>query len=563
MNLTWNQGDHHGLVWPRGAALLDGSVEPAAVNAVHARLGDGVALTEFFTMLSEETGRSLLELPGFAVAVLGATGAHVAARGGFVVRTRGHESAQEVSGAGVSTWSEARVDSLDVIELLALDQASGDEPSLSRPITGGVVPAAALTGRGGPAPAAAEPAEIGVPAAAAEILVEGDASMTRTPEPEEEPVPEAETTHTPEPDQAEMLDPSAPSAADAPFGHLWVDHTTHHLVEDAAVRTSGEGLVGLPEIADPMAEPAMIPGPAEEDTGDEVADAPADAPARRSADRPGSDLSVTLMPSVAEEDLVVPDSRSASNDVRNGRADTSPEPEGLITSVPFTRPTSAASAPATAEGPLVEEVPASRQGMPDADLGEEHLGHPEEAERQEEKELPEDLEHVAHEEDHDGMTTLGLIDPSLPGPRLLAVLCGSGHANPTHRATCRVCQEPLGGPSQQIDVPLVGVMTTSDGQRIELSGPVRVGRDPRATRFQGDVPPRLLPMPHAHVSANHLEIQVEGWSVMVQDLRSTNGSYLRRHGEPPVRLPETPQVLVSEDVVDLGHGVHLTFSELP
>ncbi|MCF6378470.1 FHA domain-containing protein [Nocardioides KLBMP 9356] len=75
--------------------------------------------------------------------------------------------------------------------------------------------------------------------------------------------------------------------------------------------------------------------------------------------------------------------------------------------------------------------------------------------------------------------------------------------------------------------------------------------------------PRLLPLPHSHVSGTHLEIRLEGWSVMVADLGSTNGTFLQRPGQPTVRVSETPQLLHSDDVVQLGHGVDLRFEALP
>jgi len=164
--------------------------------------------------------------------------------------------------------------------------------------------------------------------------------------------------------------------------------------------------------------------------------------------------------------------------------------------------------------------------------------------------------------DHDGYT---LADLPLPDASddVLAVLCDSGHANPPHRATCRVCSTALHSEARPVARPALGKIVTSAGETVPLTGPVVVGRDPRAARFQGTEIPRTVILPAGHISANHLEIRLEGWNVLAVDLSSRNGSFLRRHGQPPVRLPETPQLLVSGDVVDLGHGVQLTFEELP
>ncbi len=149
------------------------------------------------------------------------------------------------------------------------------------------------------------------------------------------------------------------------------------------------------------------------------------------------------------------------------------------------------------------------------------------------------------------------------GPLVLGLLCGSGHANPTHRTDCRVCGLSLSGEGVRMPIPPLGWLHTSAGESIELVQNVVAGRDPRASRIEGAAMPRLLPLPHSHVSGTHVEIRLEGWSVLVADLRSTNGTFLQRAGQPVLRISATPQLLVSGDVVQLGHGVDLRFEELP
>ena len=51
--------------------------------------------------------------------------------------------------------------------------------------------------------------------------------------------------------------------------------------------------------------------------------------------------------------------------------------------------------------------------------------------------------------------------------------------------------------------------------------------------------------------------------MLVRDLGSSNGSYLRRHGNPPIRLPESDTPLVPGDVIDLGHGVFINLDRIP
>ena len=178
-------------------------------------------------------------------------------------------------------------------------------------------------------------------------------------------------------------------------------------------------------------------------------------------------------------------------------------------------------------------------------------------------------------EHHDGHTALEAPDSTVldayvaqsavsgSEPMVLGVSCPAGHGNPVHRTTCRVCDQPLDGESIRMPRPGLGWLHTSAGESIELVQNVLAGRDPRASRIQGPVLPRLLPLPHGHISGTHLEIRLEGWSVLVADLRSTNGTFLQRAGQPTLRISEAAQLLMSGDVVQLGHGVDLRFEALP
>ncbi|BDZ41258.1 hypothetical protein GCM10025865_05570 [Paraoerskovia sediminicola] len=65
--------------------------------------------------------------------------------------------------------------------------------------------------------------------------------------------------------------------------------------------------------------------------------------------------------------------------------------------------------------------------------------------------------------------------------------------------------------------------------------------------------------PEQDISRSHVEIRLEGWHVLVDDLGTTNGTVLHRPGQPPRRLqPGVPEIASSGDVVDLGDGVTLT-----
>ncbi|HWS57724.1 MAG TPA: FHA domain-containing protein, partial [Actinotalea sp.] len=186
-------------------------------------------------------------------------------------------------------------------------------------------------------------------------------------------------------------------------------------------------------------------------------------------------------------------------------------------------------------------------------------------------------------DDHDGETILsselaairaqrasgGSVPPGaapVSGPSVLARVCPDGHANPPQSAQCRVCGTALEVDAVRVARPRLGRVRLSTGESLDLDSPVVLGRSPRVGRVAGpDVPrPVVVPSPTREISGTHLAIRLEEWHVLVADLDSSNGTVLRRPGQPPQRLQPREQVLVrTGDVVDLGDGVVLTFEDLP
>jgi pSer/pThr/pTyr-binding forkhead associated (FHA) protein len=73
-----------------------------------------------------------------------------------------------------------------------------------------------------------------------------------------------------------------------------------------------------------------------------------------------------------------------------------------------------------------------------------------------------------------------------------------------------------------------------------------------------------VPSPQQDISRSHVEIQIEGSHVIARDLDTTNGTMLRRPGQPPLRLTVSDSVLaISGDVLDLGDGITVTFRDIP
>lgn len=111
--------------------------------------------------------------------------------------------------------------------------------------------------------------------------------------------------------------------------------------------------------------------------------------------------------------------------------------------------------------------------------------------------------------------------------------------------------------------PAVPAASTSHGFRIgdravvTLDVPALIGRRPTAPRVPGAVFPRLVRVasPLNEVSSTHVELRQEGNSVIVTDLRSTNGTVVRMPGSRPVKLRQGESLVVRAGTqVDIGDG---------
>lgn len=88
-----------------------------------------------------------------------------------------------------------------------------------------------------------------------------------------------------------------------------------------------------------------------------------------------------------------------------------------------------------------------------------------------------------------------------------------------------------------------------------LDRPSYIGRRPSAPRVVSGAVPRLVrvPSPLREVSSSHLEVRQVGASVVVTDLRSTNGSVVMLPGAERRKLRQGESVVVSPGtLVDIG-----------
>ncbi len=152
------------------------------------------------------------------------------------------------------------------------------------------------------------------------------------------------------------------------------------------------------------------------------------------------------------------------------------------------------------------------------------------------------------------------------GPLVLARVCPQGHANPSTYSHCGRCGDPLPGDGVQVRRPRLGRMRLSTGELIDLDQSLVVGRQPSVSRVQGAVMPKLIQVasPSGDISRSHVEVRLEGWHVMLCDLKATNGTVLVREGQPPRRLAQGEMaILLDGDIAEVGDGISLRFEEIP
>ena len=148
----------------------------------------------------------------------------------------------------------------------------------------------------------------------------------------------------------------------------------------------------------------------------------------------------------------------------------------------------------------------------------------------------------------------------IAAPPVRASICPQGHANPPEIRECLICAQPLTGVFSYVRRPALATLTLSSGAAVEVAGDVVVGRAPQPPRG-GDphiVALVAVPSPQHMVSRSHLMLTISGWSILAQDLGSSNGTVLARPGATPVLLGSgMPTPVFMGDLMDVGDGVTL------
>ena len=148
----------------------------------------------------------------------------------------------------------------------------------------------------------------------------------------------------------------------------------------------------------------------------------------------------------------------------------------------------------------------------------------------------------------------------IAAPPVRASICPQGHANPPELRECLICSQPLTGVLSYVRRPALATLTLSTGAAVEVAGDVVIGRAPQV-QAGGD--PHIVALvavasPQHMVSRSHLMLTTSGWSILAQDLGSSNGTVLARPGATPVLLGSgMPTPVFMGDLMDVGDGVTL------
>ena len=144
------------------------------------------------------------------------------------------------------------------------------------------------------------------------------------------------------------------------------------------------------------------------------------------------------------------------------------------------------------------------------------------------------------------------------GPTVDAVLCAWGHPNQPGSTSCRICAGAIAVQgARRVPPPVLAVLRASNGETVEVSRPVLVGRAPSPDRSPAPDPQLLtLTSPSHDISRTHLVITPADWQVSVTDLHSTNGTILiAPDGSVRDLEPGAPALVPLGTTLELAEGV--------
>ncbi|MFD1715770.1 FHA domain-containing protein [Amnibacterium flavum] len=253
--------------------------------------------------------------------------------------------------------------------------------------------------------------------------------------------------------------------------------------------------------------------------------------------------------------------------------------DGEVSAPPIPAPTAppkpaaaAAAAPVVAPPtplPPAPISPAPASGIPeqtmveftlaDADPGYSHLF---------EETIVRPIEHAAVREDEPQAETQAAPEPAAAPPGAtgfeehdgLTIVSGDLarlRAEAPPQPTAPIAAPPSG------DLPVVAELRFPSGSVEKLTGPVIIGRSPSSGKVSAGRLPRLVTIPDdPDLSRSHVQVEMQGDTVVVTDLHSRNGTTVVLPGRAPERLRGgVPTTVIHGTVIDLGGGLTIDVHE--
>ncbi len=159
---------------------------------------------------------------------------------------------------------------------------------------------------------------------------------------------------------------------------------------------------------------------------------------------------------------------------------------------------------------------------------------------------------------------VGDVSAAVAGPVVEGRRCAFGHLNAPVAAYCTRCGALVDrrSPLESGPRPPLGLLVADDGTAFVVENDMVIGRDPAAFVAQragrsldgsGRLVPIVLPDRSGALSRAHLEVRIDGWQVLVVDVGSANGTWVRPPGSAqPLRLPPGQPVPLG-----VGADIHL------
>ncbi|MGO3761016.1 FHA domain-containing protein [Glutamicibacter arilaitensis] len=578
-SLRYLPGDWYALVNDEHIVLLPANTSAEQINGLWTKLAGTTTVEALLSELLSMYQMNIAALPNFALASRDSA-PHLVLRGALEFAAQSAAGVEEISGAGVATWTERKLG--EATSWTLRTGSANLEVAFALPIGSGIVRVSSLSWgtangskAGGPADAAstesdAEPEKptVATPKTAEPAKPAAAPAIAKTAEPAKDPAPAVKPAAVaPAPTAkpaavAPAAKPAEPAKAPAPAAKPAA-------VAPAAKPAAAPAPAAKPAAAAPAAKPAAKPVVAPATTAAKPAEAPkAPAPAtapEKKAEAPKSASDVLARAAKAAEAANAPsynEDSEITQDPRQYEQEAYSEEFSLAGQLLGARG-AAETEYATNDGDDLETIIKPRPAAVAA-------AYPVESA---------DDEHTiirgSSVPKTDTSSSLDAKDGTENSVSLnefiLARSCSKQHPNPPTSSTCRECGERLSGQAQQVRKPSMGRMIVSDhgGAREfahELNRSVILGRQPNAAALKSDKEPRLLQVesPSGDISRSHLCVRVEGWHVQLVDLGATNSTVLLREGQRPRRLSRHQEImLINGDVADLGDGVSIRFEDLP